>query len=311
MRRLFIILLSVLLFSCSRAPVDNQDKTGLTVIALNFPSYDAARAVIGDMGNLRMLLPLGSDSHSFEPTPEDMISLVSADLFIYGGGESDHWVDSLLSSLDCKVETFRLIDHVPVLYEEETDGVLEREENEDDSHHHYDEHVWTSLENEISIISSLSETFSLLDKENAMYYKENAASYIADLENLRAEFSSLFEEVDTPYMLVADRFPILYFAKEFGIGYTSAFPGCAENSEPSLKTVKNLIDEVQSRGLEYIFHMENTNEMLSDVIVEETGVKALEFNSFHNISKREFDSGITYIDIARKNLEVIKEAFGE
>ena len=324
MRKVILLLLSVLFLipSCSRyesLPPEN----GLDIIALDFPSYDAARAVAGDIGRVRMLLPAGADSHGYEPEPDDMIALIHADLFIYGGGPSDHWVDNVLEGIETPIETFKLTENVPVILEEETRNIFEKDaihdhghgdgdghEHGEHDHCHHDEHVWTSLENMISIVDRLSDMMSEMDPENAGQYRANADSYISEIDEIRLGFVDLFSTVEDPFILVADRFPILYFVKEFGIDYVSAFPGCAENSEPSMKTVKALIDEVEERDLKYVFHMENTNEMLADVICDETGCEKVQFYSIHGTTKRDFDDGLTYVDFMQRNLDSMRKVFG-
>ena len=126
MRAVLVMLLSlVLMCSCTDAAQESDD--GLVIVASSFPCYDAARAVLGGTKGLTMLLPPGTDTHSFEPTIDDVVGIQECDLFIYVGGESDGWLDSLLSSLDEDVTTFALVDNVPMLLEEETEGILEEE----------------------------------------------------------------------------------------------------------------------------------------------------------------------------------------
>ena len=87
MRRLVFLLLAIpMLFSCGKAEVDDE---GLSIVAVNFPSYDAARAVLGNTEGLVMLLPPGTESHSYDPTPKDMVRIADSDLIIYTGGHSD------------------------------------------------------------------------------------------------------------------------------------------------------------------------------------------------------------------------------
>ena len=76
-----------------------------------------------------MLLPPGSESHSYEPTAQDILKIQGCDLFVYTGGESDAWVDKILNSLGREINTLKMMDCVSVL--EEEDG------------HEPDEHVWT------------------------------------------------------------------------------------------------------------------------------------------------------------------------
>ncbi len=309
MKRLVLILLAsilILFSSCSRKELLDAD--GLVITAVNFPCYDAARAIAGDRADIRMLLPAGAESHSYEPSPEDIVRILSSDLFIYTGGESDYWVESLLRDLDGKVKTFSLIEHAPmVFYESEVDFLQQEEEEQEDGV--FDEHVWTSLSNEIAIIKALCETMCGLDKDNASFFEENCNAYVVKLEDLKDGFSSLFSEVGHPEMVVADRFPLIYFVSEFDLPYLAAFPGCANESEPGAKTVAFIIDKVKDEKIGCIFHMELANTMLAELIAEETGAKVYQFNSCHNVSKRQFDKGITYVDLMQENLETLREAY--
>ncbi len=83
------------------------------------------------------------ESHSYEPTPQDIIRIQNCDLFLYTGGESDTWVDDLLASFDEPVNTVKMMDCVEV-YEEELLEGMQTEESTGTQETEYDEHVWTS-----------------------------------------------------------------------------------------------------------------------------------------------------------------------
>ncbi|MGN0963104.1 MAG: metal ABC transporter substrate-binding protein, partial [Clostridia bacterium] len=87
---LLFILIGVFLFSGCGAVTDITEETsGLSVVSTTFPGYDLARAVVGDKGKVTMLLAPGEETHSFDPTPADIIAVQESDLFLYVGGESD------------------------------------------------------------------------------------------------------------------------------------------------------------------------------------------------------------------------------
>ena len=86
-------LLCVLLLAAC-APAAPEPETGkLHIVAAIFPAYDFARAAAGDLAEVTMLLPPGAESHSYEPTPADILAVQDCDLFFYLGGESDAWVE--------------------------------------------------------------------------------------------------------------------------------------------------------------------------------------------------------------------------
>ena len=313
MRRSVPILLIVclfLLFSCSSADEGNGDR--LEIMAASFPSYDAARAVAGDLASITMLVPPGGGEHSYEPSIEDVIRISESDLFIYNGGESDTWITYILSDLDSATSTFSLLENAAFTLYEDEENIAWKEENHDGHDHSHgrvlDEHVWTSPENEIAIIQALCEEIASLDEDNREVYESNAASYIEDIREVQGTIRDIVENGMRREIIVADRFPLLYFVTEFSLDYYAAYPGCSSESEPSVKTVAFLIDKVRDDGIPVVLHMELANTLLSEVVAEETGSAVMEFSSCHNVAKRVFDSGVTYVDLMRQNAAVLKEA---
>ena len=90
----------------------------LSVVATVFPYYDFARAIGGEYIDVTLLLPPGRDSHSFEPTAQDLLTLQSADVFLYNGGEMETWVEEVLKAVprDYGI-TFQGIEAVELLEE--------------------------------------------------------------------------------------------------------------------------------------------------------------------------------------------------
>lgn len=307
-----LLVVLVILTSCTGG---SQVTTveGPFVVASSFPSYDAARAVMGGRGQLSMLLPPGSDVHSWEPTIEDVIRINEADLFIYTGGESDAWLDGILSQLDPSVTVFSLVANAPTVFYESEDGIVQGEEDGHDHEVHghgseVDEHVWTSLGNEMAIVQAIADTLSTIDPDGSDGYQANARAYITRIDEIKQDFQSVVDNAVRKEIVVTDRFPLLYFANEFGLEWMAAYPGCVAESEPSAKTVAALIDHVRDEDIPVVLHMELSNTMLSEAVAEETGAKVLEFSSCHNVSKRQFDEGLTYADLMEANVEVLREA---
>lgn len=309
----------------SGAP-DSKGKEPLKIICTNFASYDFVRQIVGDKAEVTMLLKPGAEAHSYEPSPKDIQAIGKSDLFVYTGGDSDEWVDGMLSSIDkSKLKTLKMMDTVK-LYEEEMSEGMQEEEHEhhhddkdhhdDKEHHHHDgeegpemdEHVWTSPANAIQIVKALTETISGLDKDNAQTYQKNAEAYIAKLEKLDKDFHDVIDHAKRKEIIVGDRFPFLYFAKEFGLTYYAAFPGCSTDTETNPATIAFLVDKVKEDHIPVVFHIEMSNEQMSKAIAEATGAKNELLNAVHNVSDEEFKKGVTYIDLMNHNVKVLKEA---
>jgi zinc transport system substrate-binding protein len=277
------------------------------VVAVNFPAYDFARQIAGDKVNVYMLLPPGAESHSFEPTPRDIIRIQNCSMFIYSGGESDAWVDRILESMDTsKMRIVRMMDAVDVVEEEIVEGMEEEEEEEEGIA--YDEHVWTSPKNAVRIVGRIANVLCEIDGADAALFRQNAQSYIARLEALDREFQAVVEGGKRKTLVFGDRFPFRYFADAYGLKYFAAFPGCSTETECSAATLAFLINKIRAEKIPVIFHIELSNEKIADTIAEETGAKKLLLHAGHNITRRDFDRGLTFLELQQANVPRLKEA---
>jgi len=279
----------------------------INVTVTNFPPYDFVRQIAGDKVNLKMLLPPAAESHSFEPSPKDIITVQNSAVFIYAGGESDSWVDKILESMNTdNMRIIAMIDTVDAVEEEIVEGMEEEEGEEEEIA--YDEHVWTSPKNAILIVNAITDVLCEVDSENAAFFRQNAQAYTKQLDELDKQFQSVVDGGKRKIIVFGDRFPFRYFTDAYGLSYFAAFPGCSTETEPSAATVKFLIDKIKSEKIPVVFHIELSNERMADTISEETGAEILLLHSCHNISKRDFEAGIGYLDLMRQNVENLREA---
>lgn len=263
----------------------------------------------GDTAQVRLLLPPGSESHSYEPSPRDIIDIQQADLFLYAGGESDHWVEEILASMgDNAPRTFRLTDCVTLLAEE-TSASMEQEAHEHGQEEaEMDEHVWTSPKNAMLIVQQLCATLCDIAPQNTQAYEGALSTYLADLKGLDAAFEETVANGKRDLIVFGDRFPFRYFAHDYHLRYDAAFPGCSEDSEPSVRTVISLVDTIRAEQIPVIFYIEFSSRKTADVLAEETGAKELLFHSCHNVSAEELDAGATYLSLMWNNVAALKEA---
>lgn len=133
---LALVLVLSLFVGCAQAAPSGESgsKGKLKVVSTIFPGYDFTRAVAGERVELKMLLPPGSESHSYEPTPQDIIAIQNCDVFLYVGGDSDTWVNGILDSMDTSNMTIlSMMDLVDVVEEEMKEG-MEDDHGHDHSH---------------------------------------------------------------------------------------------------------------------------------------------------------------------------------
>ena len=171
-----------------------------------------------------------------------------------------------------------------------------------------DEHIWTSPVNVINIINKLEIDISNIDSANTKIYKNNSDEYIQELIAIDQQIRDIVNNSKRKELIFGDRFPFRYFTNEYGIKYYAAFPGCAEASESSAKTVSFLINKVKEDKIPVVLKLELSSGKIADNIAKETNTKVMVLHSAHNVSAEDFKKGVTYVDIMKDNIEVLKEA---
>ena len=356
-KKLFFVLLLTLTALCASV-VAAAGAEPLKIVTTNFPGYDFIRAVGGDLATVKMLLPPGAESHSFEPTPRDIIEIHQADLFVTVGGENERWIQRILESFGADApETVYMIEMVDAVPEEVVEGMEishdhdhdhadEMHDDHDHGHadethddHNYghademhddhdhdhademhddhdhdhaeielDEHVWTDPENAAEIVGFLAAKLAELDPTNAAVYAANAAAYQAKFAELDEEYEAMVDGAPRKTIVLGDRFPLRYLADAYDLDYFAAFNGCSTDTEASAGTIAFLIDAVKAQKIPVIFYIEFSNQKIANAIAEATGAVTREIHSGHNVSKADFDAGVTLYDLMKKNLSVLKEA---
>ena len=335
MKRIFSLLLalalSLSLCACT-APAEKADNGKLQIVTTLFPYYDFARAIAQDRADVTLLLSPGREAHSFEPTPLDAVTISEADVFLYNGGEGEYWVESMLDAAGEHIAVAsRMMDYVDALDEEYVEGMQgadghdhdhEHGSHDDhDNHDHdhesgeehdsdeieYDEHIWTSPKNAVVLCRAVCDAICKADPANEDFYRANCDDYCAQLEDLDARFSALCESAPRKLLVFADRFPMLYFCREYGLDYRAAFHGCSGDTEPSLATIKFLIDKVEDENIPVVYTIDFGTKKVAAVVSECTGAAIETIYSMQTVSRADFDAGETYLTLMERNFEALRK----
>lgn len=294
---------AVMLTACACNTADSTENDGLKIITTNFPPYDFVKQISGGEIIPEMLLSGGQDSHSFEPTAQQIIEISEADIFICTGGESDTWVDEILMSMDSDVTVIKMMDCVEPLCSDEHD-------HEEEEHHHdhseYDEHVWTSPKNAMKIAETIKEVMCEADPENADAYKGGYSELYSSLLTLDHELTNAADNLAAP-LIFGDRFPFLYMAHDYGIEYYAAFSGCSSETEPSAAKMTELIEAAKANNVKTIFYVEFSTQKVADTVAEAAGASTALFHSCHSVSDEDLQNGESYVSLMRKNIAKLKE----
>lgn len=308
----FFLIIAIIFTMVGCGDFSSGKNSELSVVSTIFASYDFAKQIAGENGEVTMLLKPGAEFHSYEPTPKDIITISECDVFIYVGGENDAWVDDILKSMDTTDMTIiRMLDLVNKYTEETVEGMEghEHDENcEHEDHEGWDEHVWTSPKNAIVICEAIKDAFVEINPEHADSYEENCKNYVAELEKLHLDIENVVKEAGKDVLVFGDRFPVRYFVEEYDLRYYAAFPGCSSDTEASAATIAFLIDKVIEEEIKVVFKIELSSDSMAKTIAVDAGATVATFNTCHNITSQDFKNGETYVSLMYGNLEALKEA---
>ncbi len=287
-------LLSNLTGSENQSQSNNNDSTksqtenpqsSLKVVASFFPIYDFAKHVGGNKVTVAAMVPVGVEPHDWEPTAQQIQSLLSDDLFIYNGAGIDNWAD--------KVETRVKVDASEGLH------LLT------DNHGNPDPHTWLDpvlAKRQVELIrDGLIET----DPLNTDYYIQNAQSYIEQLDSLNAKIKSDLSNC-TKKDFIAFHSAFSYFSNRYRL-HQHTILGEDPEGEIQPQSLVQLVNFAKQYGIDVIYSEDLLDQRNAQTIANEIpNGKVLVLSPIEGVDADEQQAGIGYLEKMQQNLENLK-----
>lgn len=316
-KKLTCVLIALLMITAvfSACGDNTPDTEKINIVCTLFPYYDWVRSIVGENENINitLLLDSGTDLHSYQPTATDIITISSADLFIYTGGASDSWVKDVLKT--SKNESTVVLELITNLTEEElycveAIGEEEHHHEEGEEHHHtHDEHIWLSLRNAMKLSEIIKNILQDIDEANKDTYQSNFIKFRSALEELDNSYKNTFADCSKNTLVFADRFPFIYLTKDYSLNYHAAFSGCSAESEASFETVTRLAQEIDKLELSYIVITETADGSVANTVKNATKDKNQEILTLNALQSVTVDKlSLSYLTVMEENLAVLKKA---
>ena len=288
-----LFTLSILFFSKEK---EGENEKKIKVITTIFPLYDIAKNVGGDEVEVSMLLDPGLEAHSFEPTPNDMIEINKADIFIYTGPFMEIWAERVISAADNP--------NILVISASESIELLEEEDEPGHKHEEGDPHIWLDFDNLKIMLENIKDGFleKGLNEENV---QKRANEYEKAINDIDEAYFQYLSNCKTRTLVYGGHYAFAYLTKRYNLSYQSAY-GLSPNSEPSALKLTELTEQIKDNNLKYIFHEELLNPRLSETLRQETGVKILNLSAAHNLSREDLDANKSLFQVLLENLKSLQ-----
>jgi len=297
--------------ACQRQEQQAGKVRQLTVVTTLFPLYDFTKNIVGDKASVTLLLPPGVEAHSFEPKAGDLLKVNTADLFIFIGKFMEPWADNLLKGVDNKrilvvdaSEGIALVEGESGHRHSQGDGKKQNDLGHN-NHGKIDPHIWLDLGNAQKMVINILEALAARDPGNKDFYKKNSDAYIMKLVDLDMQYNKGFLNCKKNLFVHGGHFAFNYLAKRYNLQYISAYHG-SPDSEPSPQRIISMKKKIQENNIQYIYYEELIAPRLANVLARETGARLLKLHGAHNISKEDFERGISFVAIMEENLKNLK-----
>lgn len=294
----------------------------LKVVATTSIVADIVSKVGGDMIELSLLLPIGADPHTFDPTPRDLATVADAHVIFANGFGLEAFLDEMIKNAGSEAVVVHVSHGIEARqlgkggeHEHERNTEMEEQEHEagqaaGHSHHleGVDPHTWTSPANAMVFVYNIEQALSTLDPANAETYEAKAEAYEAELEELDAWVKAQIESIPAENRkLVTDHTTFGYYADRYGLEQVGAvIPAFSTAAEPSAQALAELEDTISKYQVKAIFVGNTVNPSLVERVAADTGTQLV---TLYTGSLGTAGSGVEhYLDYIRYNTKAIVEA---
>jgi ABC-type Zn uptake system ZnuABC Zn-binding protein ZnuA len=310
-KKIFILFVFLLLLSaCGIGQPEVGLDSRINVIATTSIVGDVVQQIGGDLVDVSVLLPPGSDPHSFQPAPKDAAQIADADLIFANGAGLEEFLKPLLESAGGQAPVIEVSDGVTLLEA----AAHEKEYQDDDEHASGDPHTWFDPQNVMIWVDNISQALQETDPQNRQVYADNAQAYRKKLQELDRWISEQVQSIPLENRkLVTDHTSLTYFAKRYGFEQVGAIiPAYSTLAETSAQELAKLEENILSQAIQAIFVSESVNSALAQRVAQDTGVQLV----YLNLSSLGQPGGensndpenASYLEYMRRNTTAIVEA---
>ena len=296
-----VLIMLLLVSSCSLVRPSTTKKLIVTTL---YPEYDMIKKIIGNnketqgLFDVVMIVKPGQDSHTYDPSVNDIITIKNADIFIYTADEMETWVSGITFTSKTAVVNLSKSENIELLKVEDDDGEEENEPSHEHTHvHSYDPHYWLYPKYAQEMVIEICD--AIIDNLKDPY--NNIKGVLETNRDIYLQELALIDQNKTMYF--GSPFAFYYIAYWYGLDYELIYKTCSTETEPSVEVLTAIINKMKQNDIKYIFSKELINIKACEMIAYHTGATILELHSGHNVSVNDFNNeNISFISIMKQNV---------
>lgn len=253
------------------------------VVASGYVPYTLIKQISGGTVPVTMLMPPGTEPHSFEPSPGVLVGMQKAAAFVYISDKLEPWAKDLRGALKQDGVVLVLSSVVPA---------------------QQDPHIWMNFDNASNMARAVKDLLTQLAPENETLYENNLSKFLAQTDTLKQDFQTL-ENCQNKEVVHIGHLAFGALTAPYGLHLT-ALSGTSHEGEHSAQKLAELTKLIQQSGVKAIFTEETLSNRLAETVAQETGAQILPLYPIEHISKVDFTNNVTYAQLMQRNLDNLK-----
>ncbi|WP_046227906.1 metal ABC transporter substrate-binding protein [Paenibacillus dauci] len=288
----------------------------LHIVTSFYPMQEFTSKVAGDLADVQVLIPPGTEPHDWEPTPQDIAKITDADMLVYNGAGLESWMTQVQDAVGTNgpkmVEASKGIQVMDGYHEEEEHEGEEAhaaEEGHDHDHGGFDPHVWLSPQQAQTEVRNIESSLSELAPDHAADFKKNADAYLAELQKLDTDYKTDLSNTKRKDF-ITQHTAFGYLARDYGLTQVG-ISGLSPEEEPTAAKMAEVVDFAKSNNVKTIFFETLVSSKVADTIANEVGAQTAVLNPLEGLTSEQEAAGENYISVMRENLAALTKALNE
>ncbi|MDR1684048.1 MAG: zinc ABC transporter substrate-binding protein [Elusimicrobiota bacterium] len=250
----------------------------LKAVVSGYAPYAIAEAVLKDAAALQMLVPPGTEAHSFEPTPQNAAAIQNADFFFFTSGRMEPWAMEISDGRGIAL-AYELPNNNPK-----------------------DPHVWMDFDNTLAMANNMAMYVARKYPQLEAQLLQNTSDFNRQIQMLKRLYGQTLANCQTRDIYHVGHSAFGYIARNYNLNFKPLI-GATFEGEPSARDMAQMIKEIKTKNLSYIFTEEVLNSRLAEVISKESGARLLNLYTIEGVSKEEFENKTGYRRFMMLNLQ--------
>ena len=277
----------------------------LQIVASFYPMYDFTKNIVGDEGEVALMVPAGTEAHDYEPSAKDMKKLQDADVFVYNDENMETWVPAVEDTLnEGDVHVVKATENMLLLAG--SDEAHDHAHGEGEGHSHdLDPHVWLAPSLAIQEVEEIRDQLIEAYPEKEQAFRDNTEAYLEKLHALDESYTEAFSQADQK-SFVTQHAAFGYLAVEYGLTQVP-ISGLSPSEEPTATRLAELKTDVSEYDIQYIYVEENAADTIARTLAKEANVELLVLNPLEGLTNEQMENGEDYLSVMKANLAALSK----